>query len=290
MAKKKKKIQPRNGDEMTGWRHRLYIVIFGHETKVGKAFDTALFIAIILSVIVVMLESVADIRKDYRDVLYFSEWVFTIIFTVEYILRLACVPTPGKYARSFFGIIDLLAILPSYLELIFAGTHYFMIVRILRLLRVFRVFKLAHLLSEADVLIRALSASRGKIFVFLCSVLTMVFVIGTTMYIVEGDENKFTSIPVGVYWAVVTLTTVGYGDLVPHTPFGKFLAGIVMIMGYGIIAVPTGIVTAELHQAVARRIPKMICQACGLRNHEEGSNFCRECGATLEEPSDKKPG
>lgn len=278
----RKSEKPANGNNMNRWRHRLYIIIFGHETPAGKAFDTVLFVAIILSVVVVMLESVAEIRARHQALLYYAEWFFTIIFTIEYVLRLLCVPTPVRYARSFFGVIDLLAILPTYIDLFLTGTHYMMIVRILRLLRVFRVFKLARFLSEADILIRALKASRAKIFVFLCSVVTLVFVIGATMYIVEGEENGFTSIPKSVYWAIVTLTTVGYGNITPQTTLGQFLASIVMIMGYGIIAVPTGIVTAELHQAVAKRLPKTICQACGLRNHEEGSNFCRECGAPLE--------
>lgn len=273
-----------------GWRHRLYIIIFGHETPAGKAFDTALFIAIILSVIVVMLESVSEIRAEYHNVLYLAEWGFTILFTVEYVLRLLCVPSPGRYARSFYGIIDVLAILPSYINLFLIGTHYLMIVRVLRLLRVFRVFKLARFLSEADVLVRALKASRVKIFVFLSSVSTLVLVIGATMYIVEGEAHGFTSIPRSVYWAIVTLTTVGYGDITPQTTFGQFLACIVMVMGYGIIAVPTGIVSVELQQAAIKRAPTVVCQACGLRNHEEGANFCRECGALLEVPDEKKPG
>jgi voltage-gated potassium channel len=292
MTDKPAYIKNENENGLTGWRHNLYIVIFGHETTAGKAFDSALFIAIILSVIVVMLESVSGIRAKYHNLLYLAEWVFTILFTVEYIFRLLCVPSPGRYARSFFGIIDLLAILPTYINLFLVGTHYLMIVRVLRLLRVFRVFKLAHFLSEADVLIRALKASRVKIFVFLSSVSTLVLVIGATMYIVEGEEHGFTSIPQSVYWAIVTLTTVGYGDVTPQTVFGKFLASIVMIMGYGIIAVPTGIVSVELHQASIKRKPSVVCQACGLRNHEEGANFCRDCGAPLEAPGGggDKPG
>jgi len=279
-----------NGGSLTGWRHRLYIVIFGHQTRAGKAFDAALFVAIILSVVVVMLESVSDIRANHARLLFAAEWGLTILFTIEYVLRLQCVPSPARYARSFFGIIDVLAILPTYVDLflIGIGTHYLMIVRVLRLLRVFRVFKLAHFLSEADVLIRALKASRIKIFVFLCSVSTLVLVIGAIMYIIEGEANGFTSIPRSVYWAIVTLTTVGYGDITPQTTLGQFLACIVMVMGYGIIAVPTGIVSVELHQAALKRKPTVVCQACGLRNHEEGSNFCRECGATLEAPGLEK--
>lgn len=273
-----------DGDGRNGWRHRLYIVIFGHETPAGKAFDTALFVVIILSVIVVMLESVSEVRAKYHNLLFMAEWVFTILFTLEYFLRLLCVPSPARYARSFFGIIDVLAILPTYINMFLIGTHYLMIVRVLRLLRVFRVFKLAQFLSEADVLIRALKASRVKIFVFLSSVSTLVLVIGATMYIVEGEDSGFTSIPRSVYWAIVTLTTVGYGDITPQTTLGQFLACVVMVMGYGIIAVPTGIVSVELHQATIQRAPTTVCQACGLRNHEKGSNYCRECGALLEAP------
>lgn len=284
----KNTVPDENNGSLTGWRHRLYIVIFGHETRAGRAFDAVLFLAIILSVAVVMLDSVSEIRQNHSRLLFAAEWVFTILFTIEYVLRLLCVPSPARYARSFFGIIDVLAILPTYVDLLLVGTHYLMIVRVLRLLRVFRVFKLAHFLSEADVLIRALKASRIKIFVFLCSVSTLVLVIGAAMYIIEGAASGFTSIPRSVYWAIVTLTTVGYGDITPQTTLGQFLACLVMIMGYGIIAVPTGIVSVELHQAAVQRAPAVVCQACGLRNHEQGSNFCRACGAPLEQPGGER--
>ncbi|MBI1176115.1 ion transporter [bacterium] len=267
--------------QLTGWRRKWFVIIFGSHTPAGKAFDVALFITIFLSVAVVMLESVATIRARYHEQLQLAEWVFTALFTVEYILRLACVPRPARYARSFFGVVDLLAVLPTYINLLFIGTHYLMIVRVMRLLRVFRVFKLARYLIEADVLIRALQASRAKIFVFLCAVVTTVFVIGATMYIVEGESNGFTSIPRSVYWAIVTLTTVGYGDIAPQTPLGQFLACLVMILGYGVIAVPTGIVSVELQQA-ARRFAKRRCPQCGLAQHEQDAHFCRACGSQLE--------
>ncbi|HAV65640.1 MAG TPA: ion transporter [Verrucomicrobiales bacterium] len=274
--------RPEEVAALKGWRLRLYVVIFGSDTPAGKAFDVGLFVAIVLSVIVVMLESVAEIRERHHVALYRAEWAFTILFTIEYILRLMCVPRPLRYSRSFFGVVDLLAILPTYVNLLLSGTHYLMIIRVLRLLRVFRVFKLARYLSESQVLIRALRASRVKISVFLFSVVTLVMVIGATMYIVEGEASGFTSIPRSVYWAIVTLTTVGYGDVTPQSPLGQFLASIVMILGYGIIAVPTGIVSVELHEASRRRLPRAICQACGMKDHEADAHFCRQCGAPLE--------
>lgn len=273
---------PKSNGRLSGWRLRLYVIIFGSDTPAGKAFDATLFVLIILSVIVVMLESVAGIRAKHHATLTLVEWSFTILFSIEYVLRLLCSPRPARYARSFFGVIDLLAILPTYLNLIFSGTHYLMIIRVLRLLRIFRVFKLARYLTEADTLVRALRASRVKISVFLFSVLTLVTVIGATMYIIEGETSGFTSIPRGVYWAIVTLTTVGFGDVTPQTPLGQFLASIVMILGYGIIAVPTGIVSVELQQATRARRTRRTCQACGLRDHEPDAHFCRQCGAPLD--------
>ena len=265
---------------LRGVRRWLYIVIFEHHTRAGKAFDVGLFVLIVLSVSVVMLESVAALRVQYARVFWRAEWLLTGIFSLEYLLRLACVRRPARYALSFFGLVDLLAILPAYLALFVSGTHYLAIVRVLRLLRVFRVFKLARHLTEADVLLRALLASRAKIFVFMCAVASAVVVIGATMYVVEGEANGFSSIPRSIYWAIVTLTTVGYGDIAPRTVLGQFLASLVMILGYGVIAVPTGIVSLELQQAV-RAQRSTPCTGCKLADHAQDAVFCRRCGTRL---------
>lgn len=264
-----------------GWRASLHEVIFEAETRAGRAFDVALICLILLSVLAVMLESLRGVRSRYGAELHAAEWAFTIIFTVEYILRLLSVRRPLRYAASFFGVVDLLAIIPTYLSLLIPGSHYLLVIRILRLLRVFRVLKLAEHLSEADILMRALRASRRKISVFLLTVLTLVVVIGTLLYVVEGEENGFTSIPAGIYWAVVTLTTVGYGDISPKTPVGQTLAALVMIIGYGIIAVPTGIVTVEIAQAVRKPVSTEACPECGSEGHDEDAVHCKYCGAKL---------
>ena len=263
------------------WQEKLYEVIFLHHTPAGRAFDLILMMVIIASVLVVMLESVSGVRAQYASQLIAAEWVFTILFTIEYILRLVCVRSKLRYARSFFGIVDLLAVLPTYIGLFFASAHYLMIIRILRLLRIFRILKLARFLSEADVLISALKASRAKITVFLGSVVTLVVVMGTLLYIIEGEAHGYTSIPQSVYWAIVTITTVGYGDISPQTPLGRFVASILMIMGYGIIAVPTGIVSVELHEATRRRTPGIVCPQCGEKGHVAEARYCRMCGGKL---------
>jgi voltage-gated potassium channel len=231
----------------------MYHVIFESDTPAGKAFDVALLIAIVMSILVVTLESVSWIRVDYSALIKTAEWVFTVLFTIEYALRIYCAPRRLRYVRSFYGIIDLISIIPTYLSLFVAGTQYALVIRSLRLLRVFRVLKLTHFLGEAEVLRRALHQSAAKIIVFLGVVITMVFIVGALMYLIEGPENGFTSIPTSVYWAVVTLTTVGYGDIAPRTVAGQTLATIVMIMGYGIIAVPTGIVSVEMSRAEAAK-------------------------------------
>ena len=231
----------------------MYHVIFESDTPAGKAFDVALLIAIVLSILVVTLESVSWIRVDYSVLIKTAEWVFTVLFTIEYALRIYCAPRRLRYVRSFYGIIDLISIIPTYLSLFVAGTQYALVIRSLRLLRVFRVLKLTHFLGEAEVLRKAMHQSVAKIIVFLGVVITMVFIVGALMYLIEGPENGFTSIPTSVYWAVVTLTTVGYGDIAPRTVAGQTLATIVMIMGYGIIAVPTGIVSVEMSRADAAR-------------------------------------
>jgi voltage-gated potassium channel len=264
-----------------GWRGGLHEVIFEAETPAGRAFDVALIGLIILSVLAVMLESIGAVRERYGAELYAAEWAFTLIFTVEYVLRLFSVRRPLRYAASFFGFVDLLAIVPTYLSLLVPGSHYLLVVRILRLLRVFRVLKLAEYLTEADVLTRALRASRRKISVFLLTVLTLVVVIGALLYVIEGEENGFTSIPASIYWAVVTLTTVGYGDISPKTPLGQTVAALVMIIGYGIIAVPTGIVTVEIAQAARRVVSTQACPECGAEGHDADAVYCKYCAAKL---------
>ncbi len=246
-------------NSLTGRRHLAYEIIFESDTPPGKAFDVLLIFAIVGSVIAVMAESVADIRAFYGDELYIIEWVFTVLFTVEYVVRLAVVPRPARYATSFFGVVDLLAIVPTYVSLFLPGAHFLLVIRLLRILRVFRVLKLAHYLAEADVLAEALHASRRKIFVFIFTVLTLVTIMGSLMYLVEGAKNGFSSIPRSIYWAIVTLTTVGYGDISPQTNVGQLLASVIMILGFGIIAVPTGIVTVELSRADR----KQACPHCG---------------------------
>ncbi len=246
-------------------------------------FDLALMFVILLSVVTVMIDSSPGSTEKYGDALRVAEWGFTAVFTVEYIVRLLSVRRPLKYALSFYGIVDLLAILPSYLSLILPTGRYLLIIRVLRLLRIFRILKLGKFLSEGAILGQALRASRHKIFVFLSTVLTLVVLIGAIMYVVEGEANGFTSIPVSMYWAVVTLTTVGYGDLAPQTALGKFLASFVMIIGYGIIAVPTGIVTSELAQvAKDSALNHESCPGCGTRGHLSDGLFCRKCGTSLQ--------
>ncbi|MGD8388862.1 MAG: ion transporter [Desulfobacteraceae bacterium] len=266
-------------------RERARIVIFESYTPAGKAFDVVLIGLIIASVLVVMIDSVLGIRAAYGPLLREAEWVFTILFTIEYLLRLWCAPKAGRYARSFFGIVDLLAILPTYFSLLIPGGQALLTVRVLRLLRVFRVFKLAQYVSEAAVLMRALRASRPKITVFILSVVTLVVTLGSLMYLVEGVENGFTSIPTSVYWAIVTLTTVGYGDIAPQTMLGQALAAVIMILGYSIIAVPTGIVTVEIGSATRKAARERRCPQCGLVGHDSDARHCKRCGQVLKEES-----
>lgn len=264
------------------WRDSLYVVIFGHDTSAGRAFDVTLIIAILVSVLAVMLDSVGLIQERFGPLLYVAEWGFTVLFTVEYLLRLACHPRPLRYARSFFGMIDLLAILPTYLGLLFPGSRYLVVIRILRVLRVFRILKLVEYIGEADHLMRALRSSRRKVAVFLLTVLTLVVILGSLMYLVEGPAHGIDSIPRGVYWAIVTLTTVGYGDISPETPLGQALASVVMIMGYAIIAVPTGIITVELGRATQQRPgAHHKCTVCGWQQHDLDARYCKLCGTAL---------
>ena len=262
------------------------IIIFEAHTPAGKAFDVALIICILVSVLAVLLDSVAALHERYGSFLLTVEWFFTILFTVEYSLRLWCIGTTVRYARSFYGVVDLLGILPTYISLFVADTQYLLVIRILRVLRIFRVLRMVRYVGEAELLSRALIASRRKITVFLCTVLVLVVIFGSFMYLIEGDEHGFTSIPRSIYWAVITLTTVGYGDLTPHTPLGQAMATLVMIMGYGIIAVPTGIVTMELTEASRRAANTRTCPGCSSEGHVRDAVFCWHCGESLFAESD----
>jgi voltage-gated potassium channel len=263
-------------------QHRLHEIIFEADTRAGKWFDIILIISIIASVLVVMLDSISTYRRDYGALLYAAEWVFTLLFTIEYLLRLFCVKKPFNYAVSFYGIIDLCAILPTYISLFLPGSQYLIVIRVLRVLRVFRVLKLVLYIGEASTLARALVASRRKIIVFLITVFTLVIIFGSFMYIIEGAQNGFTSIPKSVYWAIVTMTTVGYGDISPQTNAGQALASLIMIFGYAIIAVPTGIVTTEMALATTRVTQTtQACPSCMAHGHEEDAVFCKLCGAEL---------
>jgi len=263
------------------WRHRLHEIIFEADTPAGKAFDVILLWAILLSVTAVLLESVASIRQVHGVQLRLAEWTFTVLFSLEYLLRLATVGRPARYAFSLFGVIDLLAIVPTYLSLVLPGAQSLLVIRALRLLRVFRVLKLAHFLGEARQLRSALTASVRKVTVFLFTVLTLVVIIGSTMYLMEGPKNGFTSIPTSIYWAIVTMTTVGYGDIAPQTVLGKMLASAVMIIGYAIIAVPTGIVSVELAQAKRVEMNTQVCTQCAREGHDTDAHHCKYCGAAL---------
>lgn len=255
-------------------------IIFGTDTIWGKRFDVLLLWSIIASLIVIMLESIPSIEREYVYELHVLEWVFTIFFTVEYFIRVWIADKPRKYVFSFFGIIDFLAIIPTYISLVVAGSQFLLVIRAIRLLRVFRVLKLVRYLSGAKLLVIALNASKEKIFVFLSAVLTLVTILGTLMYMIEGGENGFDSIPHSIYWAIVTLTTVGYGDIAPGTTIGRFLAAFIMILGYAIIAVPTGIVGVEMSNAAKGESP-VECERCGETSHIDGARYCQKCAEKL---------
>lgn len=268
---------------MAAWREWLNTVIFGAETPLAKAFDIVLIISIVCSVVAVMLGSVDSIQAQFADTLFALEWFFTLLFTLEYLLRLICVRRPLLYAGSFFGIVDFLSIVPTYLSFIFPGVKYMLIIRIFRLLRVFRILKLSEYMGEAHILVNALNASRRKIMVFLYGVITLVVVFGSLMYVIEGRESGFTSIPRSVYWAIVTITTVGYGDIAPQTALGQMVASLIMIMGYGIIAVPTGIYSAELAKTYRdEKIRNNACPNCGQTGHDFDAEFCKYCGHQID--------
>jgi voltage-gated potassium channel len=264
------------------WRERLHQTIYESNTRAGKTFDIALLIVILASIVVVILDSVQSLHQKYGDLFIVLEWTFTILFSIEYILRLVCIKKPLLYATSFLGLIDLLAIIPSYLSIFYAGAQSLLVLRALRLLRIFRIFKLVHFLTEMQFLGTAVRGSMKKIFIFMLVVLAVVVILGSVMYLVEGRENGFHSIPDSIYWAIVTITTVGYGDISPVTPWGKFIASIIMFIGYGIIAVPTGIVTTEMALAVRRKDQKQeTCPGCGREGHDSDALHCKWCGEKL---------
>ncbi len=268
-------------------RRILHDIIFGYETPAGRKFDLALIALILLSVLAVMLDSVASIHDRFHPQLLIAEWTFTILFTIEYLLRLYCTGNIRKYAFSFFGLVDLFTILPTYLALFFPGATYLTSVRILRVMRIFRILKLMRFIGEANILMRALMESRRKILIFVLFVLTLNVVFGALMYVVEGPAHGFTSIPVGVYWSIVTVTTVGYGDISPGTPIGQFIASLSMLTGYAIIAVPTGIVSSELINEYQNRNKTeahdfaIVCNNCRRKGHDRDALYCKQCGVGL---------
>src|SRR6056297_2851954 len=264
-----------------GWREDLHEIIFEADTPMGKWFDITLLIAIICSVFIVMLESVEQVKENYAIWLLGVEWGFTILFTVEYFLRIVIVRKPWNYIKSFYGIIDLLSIIPTYLSLFIVGTHSLIVVRSIRLLRLFKILKMSRFIGEASVLTEALRASREKIIVFLFSVFTSVIILGTLMYLIEGSENGFTSIPKSIYWAIVTMTTVGYGDIAPQTVAGQVLAAAVMILGYAIIIVPIGIFSSEVLAVSKKRVTTLVCPSCATEGHDDDARYCKFCGARL---------
>lgn len=264
------------------WRFKLHEVIYESNTSAGKAFDVGLLIAIFTSIIVVMLDSVTSIHQQYGHTFYYIEWAYSILFTVEYILRLVSINKPWKYVFSPLGIVDLIALIPSYLSIFFVGAQSLLVFRALRLLRVFRIFKLSRFLTEINFLTIALKGSLRKISIFLLTVLTLVIILGSIMYLVEKRENGFSNIPESIYWAIVTITTVGYGDISPVTPMGKFVASVVMLIGYAIIAVPTGILTHDLAMASKQKseLPES-CPNCGREGHDSDAVYCKFCGSIL---------
>lgn len=271
-----------SGQPQTSWQERLHTIVYESNTTAGKAFDVVLLILITGSILVVMLDSMDEWEQRFGQLFSTLEWIFTILFTIEYILRLISIRKPLHYVTSFLGIIDLLAIVPSYLNVMFAGANYLLVFRSLRLLRVFRIFKLTRFVNEMQFLRTAIRGSLRKIGIFILFVLILVIILGSVMYLVEGRNNGFTSIPQSIYWAIVTITTVGYGDISPVTPLGKLVASIIMLLGYGIIAVPTGIITHEMSLAIHDKTPHTsVCPVCGSESHDSDAVYCKHCGAKL---------
>lgn len=272
-----KKLETKN----RSWREILHEVIYEADTPQGKFFDVVLLVAIIVSIAVVMLESVDSIEVNYKSELNVIEWIITILFSLEYIARIISIKKPSRYIFSFYGLIDFFSTIPKYLSLFFVGTHHLVALRALRLLRVFRILKLARFIGESNNLVRALKASRARISVFLVFVLILCVILGTVMYLIEGTDNGFTSIPRSVYWAIVTLTTVGYGDIAPHTPLGQFIASVIMILGYAIIAIPTGIVSSEITKNEEVHLNTQACPNCSYEGHDDDAIYCNHCGSKL---------
>ena len=262
-------------------KQKLYKIIFEADTPKGKAFDVVLIVFIICSSLVVLLDSIVSVNINYGFIFFALEWIFVIAFTLEYVLRIYCVENKIGYMKSFFGIIDLLSILPAFIIFIFPSAKFLLVVRILRLLRLFRIFKMIRYVEESNVLMKALGASRQKITVFIFTMLFIVTVVGALMYIVEGPKYGYDSIPQSMYWAITTVTTVGYGDISPGTPAGKLIASILMFMAYGVLAVPTGIITYELSQVTKKNVAEKSCPNCGIEGHSPGSDFCYKCGVKI---------
>lgn len=269
----------------SGWRARWFHIIFGHDDAPGRRFDLILIIAILSSIVVTVLDTVSELHTRYSTLFYLLEWFFTLLFTLEYVTRLLVVRRPTRYARSFFGVVDLLAVLPTYASLLVVGSQYLLVIRAVRIMRIFRVLKMTRYVGEADLLWGTLVKSRRKIFIFISTILTLVLIFGALMYLVEGPEHGFTSIPRAMYWAVVTMTTVGFGDITPHTPLGQILTSLIMLVGYSIIAVPTGIFAAELAAGIRDARLQATCPACGMEGHQADARFCRGCGRSLSGPA-----
>ncbi|OLQ89576.1 ion transporter [Vibrio ponticus] len=271
----------------TSLKHQLYVVIFGTHTKAGRIFDIALIIAILTSLVILVLESLPSVMVEWSTQLRYCEYFFTALFTMEYLLRLYCSPKPRSYATSFYGIIDLLAILPTYIAIFFPSVAFMGVVRLLRVMRIFRVLKLVRYLQDSNILLRSLLMAKRKIFIFFNTVAILVTILGSLIYVIEGPANGFTSIPQSIYWAIVTITTVGYGDLVPQTALGKGIASLTMLLGYSILAVPTGIITAELNNEMKSHRTLVKCPNCSKAGHESDAMYCKHCGSDLAEPDER---
>ena len=265
-------------------KHHLYVTIFGTHTPAGRAFDISLIIAILASLLVLILESIPNVMTEWSQELRYSEYTFTALFTIEYLLRLYCSPKPKSYATSFYGIVDLLAILPTYLAIFFPGASFMGVVRLLRVMRIFRILKLVRYLQDSNILLRSLLMARRKILIFFSTVGILVVIFGALIFVIEGPENGFTSIPHSIYWAIVTITTVGYGDMVPQTAIGKAIASLTMLLGYSILAVPTGIITAELSSEMNSHKELVKCPNCNRSGHDPDAIYCKHCASELADP------
>ncbi|MDE1235328.1 ion transporter [Vibrio aestuarianus] len=265
-------------------KHHLYIIIFGTHTKAGRAFDLSLIIAIMISLSILILESIPEVAQVWGSWLRYGEYAFTTLFTLEYLLRLYCSPKPSAYAKSFYGVVDLLTILPTYIAFFFPGASFMGVIRLLRVLRIFRILKLVRYLQDSNILLRSLMMAKRKIFIFFSAVAILVTIFGALIFVIEGPEHGFNSIPESIYWAIVTITTVGYGDLVPKTALGQGIAAMTMLLGYSILAVPTGIITAELNNEMHSHRQLVKCPNCSQSGHESDALFCKHCGNQLADP------